>query len=127
MKLKELKGKHTFTGVEFGTMKDDWLGEVNTVKFQLDGVTYVAIENPDDGYRSYMEDLRPCADKITNPIPETEVVCVHKATDSDILEVIDAQNGETILRIGTEDIDNYYPVCIFEYSPENLHINKCKG
>lgn len=124
MKLKELKGKHTFTGVEFGTMKDDWLGEVNTVKFQLDGVTYVAIENPSDGYRSYMEDLRPCADKITNPIPETDVVCVHKATYDDILEVIDVQNGETILRVGTENVYDYYPACIFEYSPENLHINK---
>ena len=123
MKLKDLKGKHTFTGVEFGTMKMDW-GEVNTVKFQLDGVTYVAVENPSDGYRSYMEDLYTCDDKIANPIPETDVVCVHKATHDDILEVNDVRNGKTILRVGTENFYHYYRVCIFEYSPENLHINK---
>ena len=32
--------------------------------------------------------------------------------------------GEEILRIGTNDYDDYYPVCILEFHPQNLDVNQ---
>lgn len=138
MELKDLEGKHIFTGVELGTTKiiNFWNKEqeVNYVKFELDGITYMAIEDPDDGYRSYMSDLQteevaPLIHKM-QPIA---VLCKHKTEGynafgwkekDNLLEFIDIENGNVFLTIGTADIDDYYPLCVFDYVPENLSINK---
>ena len=76
--LKDLIGKHILSGVETGVLKRKryWREEECAyVKFTLDGVTYLAIEDPDDGYRSYMEELEiseiPC--KVN--LPNIEVLC----------------------------------------------------
>lgn len=133
MKLIDLIGKHTFTGVELGTTEREmWAGryeKVNSVKFELDGIIYMATENPDDGYRSYMNELEIINEPLKFKIPQMQVVCVHDTKDeygdkSDILSFIDVENGKVFLRIGTENTDDYYPYCLFEYKPENMHYNQ---
>lgn len=133
MKLIDLIGKHTFTGVELGTTEREmWAGryeKVNSVKFELDGIIYMATENPDDGYRSYMNELEIINEPLKFKIPQMQVVCVHDTKDehgdkSDILSFIDEKNGKVFLRIGTENTDDYYPYCLFEYKPENMHYNQ---
>lgn len=135
MKLNELAGKHILQGIELGeTTARDWCGEktVQCVKFTLDGITYMAIEDPSDGYRSYCSDLvigdKPCEVLL----PNVEVVCVPRfngvqyCSASDILEFIDCNNGKTVLLVGTNNTNDYYPYCIFEYTPENLSCNEKK-
>lgn len=136
MKLIDLIGKHTFTGVELGTTEREvWAGryeKVNSVKFELDGIIYMATENPDDGYRSYMNELEIISEPLKFKIPQMQVVCVHEtrgeySSKSDILSFIDVENGKVFLRIGTENTDDYYPYCLFEYKPKNMHYNQKFG
>lgn len=135
MELKKLKGKHIFTGVELGSTKvqsyeDGPFENANYVKFELDDITYIAVEDPDDGYRSYMKELSISKESIKYKIPSLLVTCIYEAKNDgytcDILRFVDVENGETFLRIGTADTDDYYPYCVFEYKPENLHFNQNK-
>lgn len=61
MELLDLVGTHQLSGVETGqmTVEDEWAGQQDCqfVKFTLDGVHYMAVEDPDDGYRSRCRDL----------------------------------------------------------------------
>lgn len=132
--LKSLAGAHIFTGVERGILKVDkqfsWDQDKNTIRFELDGQVFEAVENPSDGYRSYMDKLVISNKQVRNRVPETQVVCVYrdKGYDNcDLLDFIDCKNGKVFLTIGTNHVDDYYPVCIFEYHPENLSINEYGG
>lgn len=123
MKIIDLVGTHIFSGIETGTHKD-----CGYIKFILDGVTYMALENPVDGYRSYMEDLEVVDEPCKTKLPDIPVYCKHRSEDgwgmeSDILDFYDETNNERFLTIGTEHTDDYYPYCVFEYKPENLAVN----
>ena len=133
MELKDLVGKHILQGIELGTEPNpgDWndFEQRNFILFRLDNVTYKATEDPDDGYRSYMNELRIVEDVIPRVIlPDIEVVgCM--LTDSkweinDIIEFHDAKNGKCVLAIGTGNTYDYYPYCVLEYKPENLACNE---
>ena len=130
--LKSLTGSHIFTGVERGFLKVDkqfsWDQDKNTIRFELDGQVYEAVENPSDGYRSYMDKLVLSNKSVHNKIPETRIMCVYRdrdgyGNDCDLLDFIDCKNGNVFLTIGTKHVHDYYPVCVFEYNPENLSIN----
>lgn len=130
--LKSLAGSHIFTGVERGFLKVNkqfsWDQDKNTIRFELDGQVYEAVENPSDGYRSYMDKLVISNKRVRNRIPETQVVCVYRDdSDNDLLDFIDCKNGKIFLTIGTKHMHDYYPVCVFEYNPELLNINQGKG
>lgn len=131
--LKSLAGAHIFTGVERGILKADkqfsWDQDKNTIRFELDGQVYEAVENPSDGYRSYMDKLVLSNKSVHNKIPETHIVCVYRDKDGydndcDLLDFVDCKNGNVFLTIGTKHVHDYYPVCVFEYNPENLSINE---
>ena len=130
--LKSLAGSHIFTGVERGFLKVNkqfsWDQDKNTIRFEIDGQVYEAVENPSDGYRSYMDKLVISNKQVRNKIPEAQVVCVYKDKDGyddcDLLDFIDCRNGKVFLTIGTKHVHDYYPVCVFEYNPENLSINE---
>jgi hypothetical protein len=62
--LKDFVGKHILSGIEFSTMiRKDYWGEdesVNYIKFTLDGITYLAVEDPDDGYNCVRSAAMKC-------------------------------------------------------------------
>lgn len=127
--LKSLAGSHIFTGVERGLLKVNkqfsWDQDKNTIRFELDGQVFEAVENPSDGYRSYMDKLVISNKSIRNRIPEMQVVCVYRdGSDNDLLDFIDCKNGKIFLTVGTKHVNNYYPVCVFEYNPELLSVNQ---
>lgn len=135
MTLKDLEGIHTFTGIEFdtATVEVDWKErKINIIKFELDNKTYVAEEDPGDGYRSYLETIEEVCEPISrkHKIPPTKVICRHitkyDTEECDILEFIDNQNGEVFLRMGTNHLDDFYPYCLLDYMPERMYINKQK-
>ena len=61
IKLEDLLGEHWLDAVDYNTVqRESWTGrltDANSITFRLDGVCYTAIEDPDDGYRSTMEEL----------------------------------------------------------------------
>lgn len=139
MELKDLVGEHLLTGVDFCTQQVkqyDWsddLENCQVVRFCLDGVVYVAIEDPRDGYRSYLGQLiTDNTNTMSNQFPAQRVLGVHRTqgryedTD-DILELIDIITGKVVLEVGTHNCDDYYPSFVSSFHPEAMAINKEKS
>lgn len=130
--LKDLCGKHCLSGIERGTITKERYGtnyeDCNYIKFCLDGTNYMAVENPDDGYRSYCEDLVETDEPCNVQIPDTDVIGTMQPDDKDgthdVLQLFDEITGEIVLRVGTRYIDDYYPMCVQEWHPENLACNQ---
>lgn len=140
MVLSDLVGVHTMTGIETGTVKREnwWLGEdnCNYVKFRLDGVTYMAVEDPDDGYRSLCRELEVVDEECKTRLPDILVECkmrddfhddVWGTEENDILEFYDTVNKQMFMAVGTGNTNDYYPYFAFEYMPEELSCNATKG
>lgn len=128
MELKDLCGMHELSGVDTGAYTDlDFHGYncyANYIRFRLDGVTYEAVEDPDDGYRSYMGEIKETHEKIRNTFPPVKVNCVMDKEPNDILIMRDDLNGKEILYVGTNYEDDYYPICTFIWMPENMACNE---
>lgn len=136
--LEDLVGEHMLSGFDEGraTIKDffDDEVEVDAVRFILDGITYEALENPDD-VRSYLGTLKVTNKKITNTFPPQKVICRMKPsgrgelgeiTTHETLQMIDATTNKVVAEVGTDHTDDYYPVCTMYWNPKNLAINQDK-
>lgn len=121
MELKDLVGRHMLSGVDFG-----YNNGANEVRFILDGNGYSASEDESDGWRSYLNDLNSFNGRIRNTFDETEVVIQEDDSDAGVFNFICSDNGKTVLRLGTDYSDSWYPVCVMEYTPENLPMNDIK-
>lgn len=131
MELENLVGKHMLSGVDYSEeslhldYEKSW-GFAGCTNFVLDGVTYTAVEDGDDGYRSHMGELL-ITPYVPNSFPAIEVVCsMSEDKDHDILECRDTANGKLVLEIGTDYSDSYYPCFVGNFQPENMSINEGK-
>lgn len=128
MELQDLVGLHDLSGIEIGKMvlKAVYYGEqrCNFVKFTIDGVHYLAVEDPDDGYRSFCRDLTTSDEAPRFSFPPKAVKCYMECSDdcchNDILIVENRVTGETILEIGTEDIDEDCPCFHLVCNPKGI-------
>lgn len=127
MELKSLVGKHVLSGIERGVknVNDYWNTEGEYIRFCLDGVTYDAVEDPDDGYRSWLRELEVVKDVPKIKLPDCPVICEMSDKDETAILIIrDAISKKRVLSIGTDYRDDWYPVCVFNYNPENLWCNQ---
>lgn len=131
MELEDLVGEHELSGVDVSTEAiKNWYNteDCEVVRFVLDGVTYKAIENPDDGYRSRCEEIEVSNDKVGNMFPPQKVICSMKPSsrysENDTIQMFDAVTGELVLEVGTDNTDDYYPYCVMYWNPKGLAINK---
>ena len=131
MTLHDLIGVHTLTGIEYGHVRhrnDLYEEAANCGKFTLDGVTYAAIEDPEDGYRSCMSDLIICEEPAKIQLPQTLVACVHAdRLDDDTLILYDLVTGKPVLEVGTRNYNDWYPCFCWDCRPENLWCNADQG
>lgn len=131
MQLEELVGLHQFSGADFTTEKFDNIdhyGPDSAVHFNfvLDGITYTAIEDASDGYRSSMSDIKVSDYKLLNTFPPIEVMCSMASHPEHAMYVLnghDVKNGKLVFQVGTDYSDDYYPVYIATFSPENMSAN----
>ena len=134
VELSDLVGEHTLTCVDEFTdkVKETWgdgFEDCEACNFTLDGVTYSAIEDPSDGYRSSMRELKVSHAIGKNVFPAQTVVG-HMMADSeygekhDVLVLTDVVTGKVVLKVGTESTDDYYPSFVNTFTPENMAINK---
>lgn len=132
MEYRDFVGHHILSGIELGMTKTNTyeLDNVDAgyIRFILDGVTYEALEDPDDGYRQYCTGIyktdNPCKFKI--PPVAVEIVEKEGEREDDYLEGLvfrDIVSKQEILKIGTNYWDSYYPTCVFEWHPERLALN----
>lgn len=126
VELKSLKGKHILTSVDMDTKKDDDGDDCDRVMFTLDDVVYAAIEDASDGYRSNLESFQIVNEFPTNVFDGVEVVCMwltdgsHGGDDCEILEIVNATTGDVILRVGVDNVDDYYPRFVCNFSAEAI-------
>lgn len=114
--------------------------EIEGYLFEIDGITYLAYLDPNDGWRSYGV-IQPTAKyKCQYRFPPQKVVVTNKhingkQTDDlgyskdlnqDFLIIKDAILNKEVLAVGTDYSEDYYPVAIFRYSPMNLYSNVVK-
>jgi len=128
MELKDLEGFHVLDGVDY-----EWEGERNIMRFRLNGVIYVAVEDPDDGYRSHLRDIRiedPGASPMVNTFEGIPVYAVPGPTfdsngDShETLEIRCVGTHEVVIEVGTRNTGDYYPSCVMNFNPAAMAVNK---
>ena len=132
MELSDLVGIHKLSGVETGQVSiTDEFGDTQDcgfVKFTLDGVHYMAVEDPEDGYRSRCRELVVSDQAPRYSFPPQEMRCYMKGENeygenADVLVMQDTTTDEIVLEVGTENYDDSYPCCHFEYHPEGMACN----
>lgn len=132
MELKDLIGLHTLTGVSTETKAlphyylDDEMYDASVISFILDGHTYTAVEDANDGYRSSMESLIVNKFDCSNTFDPINVFGVYKTegrnyNSCDILSLY-GMDGKLILEVGTDNSDDYYPSFVSNFNPENINI-----
>lgn len=126
--LDSLVGLHDLEGVDLlDTVKPHpWSGEqiADCLRFRLDGRVYLATEDPDDGYRSCLGSLEVSDAAVKNTFPPCRVLVRCSPTaNRDTIEVIDVVTGLTVLEVGTDRDDSYYPWFVARFTPENMAVN----
>ena len=137
VEISSLVGKHVLSGVDMiNRQMKQWHGDFEDcqcINFVLDGITYTAIEDPSDGYRSQLKEIIKSDEKMENNFRAVEVVIslIEKrerwagyGVDCEILQFIDTANGKVILEVGTDNTDDYYPSFVSDWMPEKLSINE---
>ena len=132
MKLKDFTGAKVLDAVDFLVEKTvnycDETEDCQVCRFRLDGVVYVAVEDPDDGYRSMMNELVIDNDAaMKNVFVGCDVICRHTEKgdyqDDDILELVDTKTEKVVLRVGTGNYNDYYPYFVAEFDPTAMAVN----
>jgi len=114
--LKDLVGDHT---LDFAAVTDSLGDGTGIVQFFMDGKTFTAVEDPDDGYRSFLEGIYvgPNNKYLLAPPINREVRATHEDSDQrDLLTITDIETGHVWLEIGTEDTDDWYPYCVMHWN-----------
>lgn len=116
-----------FHDMSKGTDLIDFYG-VDGYAFKLGDQVFEAVEDPSDGYRSYLGSIELAKTDglifFDQPLDMVTVRAVRtddhgRHTGFDGYEMISVADGHVWLRIGTEDWDDYYPLFIFEYHPRS--------
>lgn len=126
-----LVGKGTLSGFDTGTKKKkihSWSEELTGYEFAvftLSGQTFLAVEDLCDGYRSSMLKFEKTRRKVKNSFDPVDVFCRHRENGThsgkdDVLEIYNLNTGKLILEIGVSNIDDYYPSCVCNWTPENI-------
>lgn len=129
MEIKDLVGEHLLSGVDISTepTKHKLVESARVIRFVLDGITYKAIEDPDDGELSFLQELKVTDEKIKNTFEPQKVIGKMKDnntyTANDTIQFIDVVTGKIVLEFGTDEVDHFYPYCVMNWSPENLACN----
>lgn len=132
--LTDLVGPRHLDAVDFDTEKmkkfyGDGYEDCSVCRFRLDGIVYVAIEDPSDGYRSSMRDLiTPNNPAMKNVFPPVKVIGRMRTEGEfggldDVLELVDAFTDKVVLEVGTDNCDDYYPCFVASFHPENMATN----
>lgn len=124
VQLADLVGEAVLDAVDLGEIKIKGVPDIaNCIRFRLDGIIFVATEDPDDGYRSSMDDIQvdPSDAKIKNVFPGVQVLCrMSGKHNTVILEVVNLKNNKLVLEVGTDDTEDYYPSFVSSFNPEAL-------
>lgn len=91
---------------------------VDNNEFKLDDTVYEAIEDENDGYRSYLDSVVVVEGNglfFTKPLARVRV----EELDENNWCLVDVLTGHNWLTVGTDySMDGYYPSFVFNYQPD---------
>lgn len=109
-------------------LEADFFGVDNNY-FKLDGCVFEAVEDPDDGYRSCMEEVRMKDSSAGLIFFQTPLALVrvteevnglgHRYNDFAGYALVDVMDGHVWLIFGTDEADDHYPSFTFDYFPKS--------
>ena len=126
IKFEDLIGLHKLSGVDRLDTTHKY-GIAQVFRFVLDGKTYAATEDPDDGYRSSMDTFDVIEAKVADRFSPVKVMCTVDDNQNYLLIMTDVKSQLEVLRVGTENTDDYYPWFVAEWLPQNLYVNQEKS
>lgn len=102
-----IAGTHKFYGVDNNC-------------FKIGFHTFEAVENADDGYRSFMDCVALKTDNelifFGHSIANIRIEVL--SDDVKIYRFVDTDDGHIWLAFGTDHTDDYYPYFVFQYNPK---------
>jgi hypothetical protein len=85
-------------------------------QFRLGDTTWLAVEDEDDGYRSYLGSVEiPLA---TTVLFNQPIARVRLEEHDSAYKLVDTQDEHVWLEFGTDNSDDYYPCFYFSYTPK---------
>lgn len=87
-------------------------------------IAFEVLEDPDDGYRSWLGEVRvreDVSDLVYFKQPLAEVKMREAARgdrDHEGYELVDTSDGHVWLSFGTDHTDDWYPCYVFHYNPK---------
>jgi hypothetical protein len=101
--------------------KSGILCAVDGHSFRVGDLTFEAVEDSMDGYRSSLKHFRV----VDNIRPTFRENIRFEEAEGEYTDGIQLVNdiGSVILTVGTSNYDDYYPFFVFEYNPERLTSN----
>lgn len=124
MNLSDLVGKHKLQAAR-PDVRHPFNPDSEGIAWAMDDKVYIAFSDNNDGYRSNCAPLLiaegPAWEFWSPDYIMRDVVGRHVTKGEhgpcDILELIDAETGHVWLRVGTENIDDYYPWFVASWHP----------
>jgi hypothetical protein len=132
-----------FTEAEADPPDSLWKDQpVDYMYFMLDGYVYRVQEDPDDGYRSHLEDIIVVDQMPLNVWQPAEEVMGHHAQKQselidhtfdpesyyedrcNIVQLISTTTAKPVLEFGTDYSDDYYPSFVARFYPLKMGINE---
>lgn len=123
--FKFFEGLHVLSGVDLFDVTIG--GEIaNMVLFEMDGQSYLAAEDPSDGYRSSLKYIEKSRKKVKNRFKPVKVTGVVEFTEQhDLISFFryKTRSKALVLQIGTANCDDYYPSFVGHFDPKALGRN----
>jgi hypothetical protein len=124
--LKDLVGKHMLECAARTDIRHPFDSDGEGIAWAMDGKIYIAFQDVDDGYRSSCAPLLVgdgnayslwSPEYIMRQVVGRHVTKGEYDEGSDILELVDVKTGHVWLRVGTENIGDYYPWFVAQWFP----------
>ena len=129
MKWKELYGERTLLAIRTD-VRHPFSVDAGGVALYLDDFTVFVFEDPCDDYRSMAAEPLIANTPLYNfgCSPEYLRIPVRVSTMADCdgadgIQLVDRRNGKVILRLGTDNTDDYYPYFVCDWRPQNIAEN----
>lgn len=123
--LADLVGTHTLDFVPRLDIHHPFDTSSNGVMFGLSGRVYFVYEDPSDGYRSAAGPLLSFTgapyeiggEWHPEYLRNVQVVATMEGDGGEVLTIRHADTQQVLLRVGTDNADDYYPSYVAEWTP----------
>lgn len=133
----KLHGEHILNAIRMD-VRHPFDPDAGGCALALGDLTIFVFEEPNDGYRSAA--IEPfiikqpfytftshasssSTDRLHIPVLVQKLTPSSASAGAEGIEAIDQRNGKLIIRLGTDNSDDYYPIFICEWTPQNIAEN----